>query len=44
MIFLAILCLALSLLAFPSINDLILSPAIQVLMQTDLYSTTILGL
>jgi multicomponent Na+:H+ antiporter subunit D len=44
MILLAILCLALSLLAFPSINDAVLRPAIQVLMQTDLYSTTILGL
>ena len=44
MILLAILCLALSLLAFPSINDLVLRPAIQVLMQTDLYSTTLLGL
>jgi multicomponent Na+:H+ antiporter subunit D len=44
MVFLAILCLALSLLAFPSINDAILRPAIDVLMQTDLYSTTILGL
>lgn len=44
MIVLAILCLALSLLAFPSINDAVLKPAVQVLMQSDLYSTTILGL
>ncbi len=44
MVFLAILCLALSLLAFPSINDAVLRPAINVLMQSDLYSTTILGL
>ncbi|MCK4746240.1 MAG: hypothetical protein KAT15_04355, partial [Bacteroidales bacterium] len=44
MIVLAILCLALSLLAFPSINEAVLSPAVQVLMQSDLYSTTILGL
>ncbi len=44
MVVLAILCLALSLLAFPSINDAILRPAIQVLMQSDIYSTTIMGL
>jgi len=44
MIVLAFLCLALSLLAFPSINDAVLMPAIQVLMQSDLYSITILGL
>jgi multicomponent Na+:H+ antiporter subunit D len=44
MVLLAILCLALSLLAFPSINDAVLRPAIHVLMQSDLYSTTILGL
>jgi multicomponent Na+:H+ antiporter subunit D len=44
MILLAILCLALSLLAFPSINEAVLRPAIETLMQTDLYSTTILGL
>lgn len=42
MVLLAILCLALSLLAFPSINDAVLSPAIQVLMQSDLYSTTLI--
>ncbi|MCK5134165.1 MAG: hypothetical protein KAR19_00135 [Bacteroidales bacterium] len=44
MVVLAILCLALSLLAFPSINDAILRPAIHVLMQSDIYSTTIMGL
>ena len=42
MVFLAILCLALSLLAFPSINDAVLSPAIQVLIQSDLYSTILI--
>ncbi len=42
MIFLAILCLALSLLAFPSINDAVLRPAIQVLIQSDLYSTILI--
>ncbi len=44
MVLLALLCLALSLLAFPSINDAVLQPAIQVLMQSDLYSSTIQGL
>lgn len=44
MVVLAILCLALSLLAFPSINDAVLRPAIHVLMQSDIYSTTIMGL
>lgn len=43
MIFLAILCLSLSLLAIPSVNEALLNPAIQVLMQSDLYSTTIIG-
>jgi multicomponent Na+:H+ antiporter subunit D len=44
MIFLAVLCLALSLLAIPSVRDMILSPAIDVLLQPELYSTTILGI
>jgi len=44
MVFLAVLCLALSLLAFPSVRDSILSPAIDVLMQSDLYFTSILEL
>jgi multicomponent Na+:H+ antiporter subunit D len=43
MIILAILCLALSLLALPSVHESILHPAVQVLMQTDLYTTTILA-
>ena len=43
MVILAILCLAMSLLAFPSVSDTVLQPAIQVLMQTDLYTTTIIG-
>jgi len=42
MIILAALCLALSLLAFPSINDAVLRPAIQVLMETDAYSTILM--
>jgi len=44
MIILATLCLALSLLAIPSVSELILRPAIDVLMQSDLYSTTIIGI
>ncbi len=44
MIFLAALCLALSLLAFPSVSETILSPAIDALIQPEIYSTTILGL
>jgi len=43
MVILAILCLAMSLLAFPSVSDTVLQPAIQVLMQSDLYTTTIIG-
>jgi multicomponent Na+:H+ antiporter subunit D len=44
MVFLALLCLILSLLAFPSVSEAILKPAVDVLMQSDLYSTTLLGL
>lgn len=44
MIFLAVLCLALSLLAIPSMRELVLGPAINVLIQPELYSTTILGI
>ncbi len=44
MVFLALLCLALSLLAIPSVNETLLQPAIEVLMQSDLYSFTLLGL
>jgi len=44
MIFLAVLCLALSLLAIPSVRETVLSPAIDVLIQAELYSTTILGM
>jgi multicomponent Na+:H+ antiporter subunit D len=44
MIVLATLCLALSLLAFPTVSDTVLRPAVDVLMQSDLYSITILGM
>ncbi len=44
MIFLAALCLALSLLAIPSVSETILSPAIDALIQPEIYSTKILGL
>ena len=40
---LALLCLALSLLAFPGIRDAVLSPAIDTLMQTDIYTLKIIG-
>jgi multicomponent Na+:H+ antiporter subunit D len=39
MIALAILCLVLSLLAIPSVRDAVFQPALNVLMQSDLYST-----
>lgn len=44
MIVLATLCLALSLLAFPSVSEVVLRPAIDVLMQSELYSITIIGI
>jgi len=44
MIFLAVLCLALSLLAIPAVRETILSPAIDVLIRPEIYSTTILGI
>jgi multicomponent Na+:H+ antiporter subunit D len=44
MIFLAVLCLALSLLAIPSVSETVLRPAIDVLIQPEIYSTTILGI
>lgn len=44
MIFLACLCVALSLLAIPSVSETVLRPAIDVLIQPELYSTTIIGI
>ena len=44
MIFLAVLCLALSLLAIPSVSETVLRPAIDVLMRPELYSTTLIGI
>jgi len=44
MIVLATLCLAMSLLAIPSVSEQLLRPAIDVLMQSELYSTTIFGI
>jgi hypothetical protein len=44
MIFLAILCVGLSLLAIPSFSETVLRPAIDVLIQPELYSTTIIGI
>ncbi len=44
MIVLATLCLALSLLAIPSVSEVVLRPAIDVLMQPELYSPTMIGI
>ena len=44
MVVMGILCLALSLLIFPGIRELILSPAVEVLMETTEYSGKIIGL
>ncbi len=43
MIFLAVLCLAMSLLAVPSVRELVLQPALDVLMQPDSYSPILTG-
>jgi multicomponent Na+:H+ antiporter subunit D len=44
MVFLALLCVALSLLAIPAVSESILRPAIDVLIQPELYSTTLIGI
>jgi multicomponent Na+:H+ antiporter subunit D len=43
MIFLAVLCLVLSLLIVPSIRSIVLTPAVNVLVESAVYSTTVLG-
>ncbi len=43
MVFMAVLCIALSLLIVPSIRDIVLMPAVNVLLDTAGYSTTVLG-
>jgi multicomponent Na+:H+ antiporter subunit D len=43
MVFMAVLCLGLSLLIFPGIRNIVLTPAVEVLMETTGYSTAILG-
>lgn len=43
MIFMAVLCIVLSLLIVPSIRDIVLTPAVNVLLDTVKYSTTVLG-
>jgi len=43
MVFLAVLCLVLSLLVVPSIRDIILTPAVDVLINAGQYSTAVLG-
>jgi len=44
MVVLVILCLGLSLLIFPGIRDIILTPAVDVLMETTNYSSAIIGM
>lgn len=44
MVFLALLCLAMSLIAFPSVREVVLQPAIDALIQTDFSSTTLTGI
>jgi multicomponent Na+:H+ antiporter subunit D len=44
MVILSIFCITLSLLAFPQIRDAILTPAVNILIDPSLYSTTILGM
>jgi multicomponent Na+:H+ antiporter subunit D len=43
MVFLAVLCLALSVLIIPSVRDIVLTPAVNVLLDSTGYSTTVLG-
>jgi multicomponent Na+:H+ antiporter subunit D len=43
MIFLAVLCIVLSLLIVPSVRELILTPAVDVLIKAGSYSTAVLG-
>jgi multicomponent Na+:H+ antiporter subunit D len=43
MIFMAVLCLVLSILIIPSIRDIILTPAVAALMESTAYSTGVLG-
>jgi multicomponent Na+:H+ antiporter subunit D len=43
MIFMAVLCIVLSLLIIPSVRDLILTPAVEVLLKAGTYSTAVLG-
>jgi multicomponent Na+:H+ antiporter subunit D len=44
MVVLVILCLALSLLIFPGVREVMLTPAVDVLMETTNYSSTIIGM
>jgi multicomponent Na+:H+ antiporter subunit D len=43
MIFLAVLCIVLSILILPSVRDIILTPAVDVLVNAGKYSTAVLG-
>jgi multicomponent Na+:H+ antiporter subunit D len=44
MVILAVLCLAMSVIAFPSVREAILQPAVEVLMDADQYSNNLTGL
>jgi multicomponent Na+:H+ antiporter subunit D len=44
MVILSILCILLSLLVFPQVRDAVLTPAVNILTDPSLYSTTILGM
>jgi multicomponent Na+:H+ antiporter subunit D len=44
MVVLSVLCLLLSMIVIPQVRDVILTPAVNILMYPDLYSTPILGL
>ena len=43
MIVMAVLCLVLSVLVVPSVRDIVLTPAVNVLLDSTVYSTTVLG-
>ena len=44
MVVLSIVCLLLSMIAIPQVRDMILTPAVNILVHPDLYSTPILGM
>ena len=44
MVVLVMICLALSLIIFPGVREVMLTPAVNVLMETTNYSTTLIGM